>query len=1235
MTGLRLEVYDFADLTRWRWVLTNAGRYLADHAVQLDDSSWQYEAFTDLAGYLSWQVAPDRRRADEERIVSDLGRWITARVLGPSIVTALVENGPAAVRVVVPEDAKALLARPLELAYLNDKPVATQNVTLIMQPSEARRPASRPVGDRLRVLGLFSLPGGSKSLNLRRERHSLTRLVAGVRAQGRAVDLRVLQYGVTRDHLREILADAGGWDIIHVSGHGRPGELVLETAAGNPDPVSATDLADLLDLTRERVRLITLAACWSAAVAVTEQRRLLGLPVADQAERFVGSHPPHAASDMLAAELSARLGCAVLAMRYQVDDEFAIELAKRFYALLVDEGEPLPRAVATTLRELSGAGASELSVATPALFGPSAIDLTLAAPRRPGPDDDDDDDDDDPGHPKMVGFPPQLDRFVGRTALMAKASAALAERSGIPGVLLHGMPGGGKSACALELAYGHEHAFDRLIWYKAPDEGSVVTGTSLTGFTLVLEDAVPGLQLAHVLASAETLLPFLPVLTDLMERKRLLLVIDNAESLCTEVGHWHDDRWALVIGALTGHTGRSRLIMTSRRVPARLTGLHVEPVDALTPDEALLLARELPNLSALTLGRVPELGQSASRLLARNVLEVAQGHPKLLELAEGQAANPGHLLELVRTGDQTWRTLGGLPAGFFATGAAALSAVDYLEVIAAWTRAVTDTLAPGEQDLFWLLCCLEELERIRPIVSPIWTPLWRDLGRNTPQPALDEALATVTARGLVSYRWVPVGVTDWYGIHPGVAAAGREQAGQAFQTAAATVAASYLIGLNRRASWDSEDGQADTQLLVHTGMAVIPYLIRLQRWQNAAWFLTQAFLADPSRANAARALPVMRQIAAHVSGMAGALAAAQRVLDPATEEWHGTDLAAAVMQGDHKVAAFAAGRLADQCRDSGQLAQALSYTDQAIEHARQAEWHPWGLLDIESRRPRVLYLMGQNNEALEEARRLLHRSRELFVTNPGGHRAVNPATVREGLLDTARNAATRLHRWDEALSLSAEITASMRDRSAPAAQIARSAFNDAAPLINLGRIQEAFDLLVECRKEFQEAGNIAGLSKVSGALAHIEHVRGHGENALRFSMEDLRYGYLAGEDATSIASSYHNLGAFLHLDARQVNAALACHLAAALLAALAGVGGTEEGSTLIAANSAAIDLRALGDAAVLPTSVADLSRQIGNLPGTDFPGLVARLSATPATAEEFLRELITLTRYLADRRLMQ
>ena len=49
MAELRLEAREFKDLTRWRWVLTDAGgTFLVDHEVRLDAARWEYEAFTDL-----------------------------------------------------------------------------------------------------------------------------------------------------------------------------------------------------------------------------------------------------------------------------------------------------------------------------------------------------------------------------------------------------------------------------------------------------------------------------------------------------------------------------------------------------------------------------------------------------------------------------------------------------------------------------------------------------------------------------------------------------------------------------------------------------------------------------------------------------------------------------------------------------------------------------------------------------------------------------------------------------------------------------------------------------------------------------------------------------------------------------------------------------------------------------------------------------------------------------------
>ena len=254
--------------------------------------------------------------------------------------------------------------------------------------------------------------------------------------------------------------------------------------------------------------------------------------------------------------------------------------------------------------------------------------------------------------------------------MLARSSTALAISSGVSGVLLHGMPGGGKTACALELAYGHEDVFDRFVWYKAPDEGMAIDG-ALTEFALTLERYLPGFQMVDALASPERLAASLPWLTELLEQRRLLIVIDNLESLLTETGSWRDERWDSMMGALTAHTGLGRVILTSRRLPARsVAGIQVETVDALSADEALLLARELPNLTALKLGQVSGLGATVSKRFARNGMAMALGHPKLLELAEGQAANPAHLLELVKAGDQEWRRLGGVPDGFFVGGKA-------------------------------------------------------------------------------------------------------------------------------------------------------------------------------------------------------------------------------------------------------------------------------------------------------------------------------------------------------------------------------------------------------------------------------------------------------------------------------------------------------------------------------------------------------------------------------------
>jgi tetratricopeptide (TPR) repeat protein len=1231
---LRLEAREFTDLTRWRWVLTDsAGAFVADHEVRLEANDWQYEAFTDLRRYVSWHADPGERYAeDEARIVADVGTWIGGQVLGDTIAKALARNRNATARVILPPAAEALAYIPLETAHAAGKPLTAHGITLIIETAAAGAPSSpAEIRDRLRVLGLFSLPEGGSPLSLRRERHELVNLIRGLAANGRAAEVKVLQYGVTRDRLQDILEDADGWDIIHISGHGAPGELLLETANGTLDRITAAELADMLATARDHVKLVTVTACWSAALSAAEQRRLLRVPVQDNqsraAERLVAAPPAPAPPAALATKLADRLDCTVLAMRYPVNDAFAIELSGKLYDLLTRQGQPLPRAVALTLKHL-GAGADgtgrrefpALSMAAPAVFGPTAVGLTLAAPRRNRP------------MPfraeelKMAGFDRQPDRFVGRTGVMARASAALAAQSGVPGVLLHGMPGGGKSACALELAYTHEEAFERLVWFKAPDEGTDIGG-ALTDFALALEQRLNGFQMIHVLADEAKLTAFLPILTELMEQSRLLIVLDNAESLLTETGQWRE-QWGKVITALTAHAGPGRVILTSRRVPARAAELHVESVDALSLDEAMLLARELPNLRRLIYGELPGIDHGTARRLARGVLNAAQGHPKLLELADGQAAHPDQLATLIKGGGQAWRKQGGLPGGFFATGTTTADPGDYLQVLAAWTKTATETLAPGERDLFCFLCSLEEPDRVRLVLNGTWTGLRQRLGRDSQALALDQALAAIASRALAATCPETSDENASYAIHPGVAAAGRAYAGQDFQNATDAEAATWWPAVFQHASKENDDGsRVNIGLAVRAGLAAAPYLLRQEQWNDAAVLLHDAFVQDPSRANAAAMLPTISRIAARDPSHADTLALVLLALDPAAAEKQLRDvLDAAVARGDYRAAAATVGRLTDLCRESGRLAEALTFTAKAAGYTREAGLGPWTQLSDQVQRLQVLNAMGHTAQVLDEIRRLRAHMDTLPV-RPGPDEAVPPWDVREALLGTGHYAALRLSRWQDALDLGAEITASERARCAPAAEIAVTRFNDYGPMLRLGRTDEALALLMDCLRVFNDANDIEMLGNTLSALADTEDERGHGDAALRFERDALRYAYLAG-DVTGIAGSYHNLGNHLLVHARQPAAAFAAHLAAAIIRTLTGVSGTGPDSTAGSVCACALDLREFDTAAEPPADIADLCRRLDHMsiPGTDPASLIARLSHDPDTAERTLHDLIARVR---------
>jgi hypothetical protein len=601
-----------------------------------------------------------------------------------------------------------------------------------------------------------------------------------------------------------------------------------------------------------------------------------------------------------------------------------------------------------------------------------------------------------------------------------------------------------------------------------------------------------------------------------------------------------------------------------------------------------------------------------SKRLALGVLNIAQGHPKLLELADGQAADPAGLTALVAAGDQAWQDAGGLPPGFFATGEASASGEDYLSVLAAWTRAVTETLSPGERTLFWFLCCLEESDREEWIVEGNWADLLGRLGLDGEAPDLDQAAMSLAAQGMVAVRDEPRS----FGIHPGVALAGREQAGEPFQDAVDMELGAFWNTVFQYASGEADRPGVSTGLMARAGLSAAPYLIRQEQWHAASALLDGSMMADPSRSHAAAVLPAVREVAAHRGRAASVLARALAAIDRGAAEAQVRALMdAAVAEGDYYLASSLTTLLMYQCLESGRLAEALALTDQRIQYSQRAGLGPWTQLLDEIERLQVLNAMGQADRVLPEVQRLRERMRDLPGTAGEGENVLL-WNVRETLLDTGRRAAVLLGSWDEALELNAEQVASKRARDAIPVQIAQNRFNDYAPLVRLGRVDEALTVLLECRQVFQDAHHIGNLGKTFGALAYVEEERGHGDTSVRMESDALRYIYLAG-DVRDIATSYKNLGNYLHRYARQPAAALACHLTATLIRALIAAGDAE-----ISVGAAAWDLREFGANATLPADIAGLCGQLPEIPGTDPAGLLAKLSPDAATADRALAEIV-------------
>ena len=1042
-----------------------------------------------------------------------------------------------------------------------------------------------------------------------------------------------MQYGVTRRRLAEIADSGDGWDVLQLWGHGGPGVFVLEHADGTPDPVDTTELVKLLRPLKQRLKLAVVSACESAASTTAQTLRLIGL--GDRAALLEQEQVATSPGVMgVARALLTELDCAVVGMRYPVTDEFAIAFGNAFYEQLLRHRQPVERAVARASARAGGATPS-VSLVTPGVFGAPAAGLRLAVP--------DGEPVLDPGKVRMERFPAEPERFVGRAGPMAAASAALARGSGRTAVVLHGMAGAGKTACALELAYRYHDSFAAAAFWQAPTRDEEFGG-ALASLAVALEAQLGryGLTMTGHIGTTAALAAYLPQLEQVMRNSGVLLVLDNLETLLTPDGTWRDPRWEPLIAALAGHRGESRLVMTSRIPPAVLgPGVLVLPVHALSLAESATLARELPNLRALLhldASADPGLVQAdadvnGDRERVRRVLWVVQGHPKLLELADAAAADPVRL-DVQLAAAETAAIGQGLDA-FFRDGTSPLDSDQFLRVLSGWTVRALAVLPEAARLMTEFVACLEDADRQTTVIGENWGDLWWRLGRPGDPPEPGPRLAVRAAAALIPPDPDPAGLRRaadgaaqgpvLYRIHPGVAAGIQAAAAPGVRAAVDTELGAFWGSVSYRAR--QREGGEDTALVVHAGLAAAPYLLRLGQCDTASTLLEQAAVRDGSPGVVEALLPPLRHIAAvtQTPRWYRVLARVLSTVDPAEAERLLRDtIGAAAGSGDYRVASGGAGDLVNLLAEAGRLGEALEVAGQAAGYTGQAGLGPWTQLADQALRLQVLARMGEHEQVLDQTEVLRAQMDEL-AARPVGDETVNSWNVREAILGTGGDSALALGRWQQCLDLNTEIIASKRRRGAGDHEVTSTRFNDAGPLIGLGRLGEAGRLLRECQQVFEDHADTSMLARVLGTRASLEHALGRPAAASEFGRTALRLGY-AHPDPRDLAIGHNNLANYLRKAGGDPAGQRAHRLAAALIRRMVGM--THDLART--RRALAVELGE-GDAAgadALPGTLAEVV-QVAELtdgvrPGTLITALQPDRAAAEADLAQILREAADL-----------
>lgn len=1084
---LRLHVDEITSGLSWHWrLLDDSDTALAHHRVDLTAADLASTQLLDLYRSL-WRLDTDPAwRAQSERaILQPVGDFIGERLLG-AIAEVLAQRAPVTVKVGIGGDAAPILGYPLELARHSGAALSSTGVAWCYAPGTTQQQPPRPAA-RPRMLAVFALPVDSSALALVRERRQLVRMMVSL---GASDTLRVLQYGVTRAAVTRAVSDPDGWDVIHIAGHGVAGALYLENQDGSTDSVDAGALVDLLAPAAHRTQLTVLSACETGIARAARQ----GLTVrqADLVSR------PAVALHNVGLQVAESLGCAVIAMRYPVDDRFSVAFTRGLYSGLFVDGAPLDEVFhRATDQAAAEAPDSPLAGATPVLIA-DAPNAQLAVVQTGAPSTE---------HAPLAGVPREAPFFVGRTSALATAAEVLDPNSASNALAVVGMPGLGKTALLVEAAHIHGTQFDRIVWHQMRSTHGLATVCRSLGLP----------------ASRSR-----PPRVDWVRDQRVLIIIDDAHTGLTAQGCWRSPELGEFLDAVAAPGGAARLMLASERLLPVAPHVTQLALPLLSKSEAELLSRELAEYHGLT-------GEPTTAPVGL----VCRGHPGLI--VDLFSAAPKQIWPATLRLGRLW-DVPTPPSPGTAAARKPLAAGHPGSKIAAWATAGIAELADSSGLLMSLLCAIEAADRRRGVLQVLWpTTVERLGGEGGQHDELDTVMAPLLAAGLVA----PLG-EEYLVVQPAVAAAARRVRADVDHLAAQAMAMwwqqFYELGGDRG---------ADADTLAHSAASAVPYLMRLGAWERASTWAEIAIHTDTSPDMAARLRPYVGEIVAATAVQPElrrvtryVLATVVSVLD------RGQGLAAmtglyheAEQCDDAAVMICAAAAIADAMAPTSP-AQAHRWLQEAINRQEQHPINPLVSIILRLKAAKLANDLGTEAQtSLATAHQLAEELQELIASGQP-LRGVHLPSLQSELADfmtTAARRATQPTQPRPTLLSGFEDPeiASQRD-------IIQAQFNSLSTTASSGSGDSiAEELLAAMVAEYSASADLAKRGLVLGVLAEIRWKTGTIAEGVEFSRRALRADY--GATACLQAAHDHRQLAVMLVGAGDPSSAALHLLAAAII----------------------------------------------------------------------------------------